>query len=61
MKWPGAIEVTSARDYTMIGNSIAGSEKFGLITSGVPCNDETAYLRIRDNEVIIIASFWSEK
>ena len=51
LKWPGAIEVVSARDYTMIGNSIAGSEKVGLITSGVPCNDESAHLRVRDNEV----------
>ena len=51
MKWPGAIEVTTAIDYTMIGNCVAGSEKFGLITSGVPCGDQQAYNRVRDNEV----------
>lgn len=38
----------------MIGNSIAGSEKVGLITKGVPCDDMTAQNRIRDNEVIFV-------
>ena len=52
MKWPGAIETRFAEDYTMIGNSIAGSEKVGLITGGVPCEDNNALLRVRDNEVI---------
>ena len=51
MKYPGAIQVYKAVEYTMIGNSVAGSEKMGLITAGVPCSDETAKLRIHSNEV----------
>ena len=51
MKWPGALQVHEAKDYTMIGNVIAGSEKIGLITRGVDCNDKDAWKKIRDNEV----------
>ena len=53
MKWPGAIQVQDADNYTMYGNCIAGSEKNGLITRGVDCNDNKAIIRIYQNEVII--------
>ena len=36
---------------TFIGNSIAGSEKIGLIYAGIECNDNEAANRIYDNEV----------
>ena len=51
MKWPASVMVNRAIQLTMIGNSIAGSEKIGLITAGVPCDDLEATHRIRDNEV----------
>nr|XP_047143668.1 fibrocystin-L-like isoform X2 [Hydra vulgaris] len=51
MKWPGAIQVHNAVNYTMYGNSIAGSEKIGLITRGVDCNDNNAIARIYNNEI----------
>ena len=43
--------VHKATKLTMIGNSIAGSEKLGLITAGVPCDDVEATNRIYGNEV----------
>lgn len=51
MKWPGAIQVELAKDFTMIGNSVAGGEKVGYRMHGVPCSDATAHERVRDNEV----------
>ncbi|XP_065660201.1 fibrocystin-L isoform X2 [Hydra vulgaris] len=51
MKWPGAIQVHNAENYTMYGNSIAGSEKNGLITRGVDCNDNDAIKRVYNNEI----------
>ena len=52
MKWPGAIQVDKATDYTMIGNSIAGSEKLGYLTTGVKCDDYTE--NVKDNEVYCV-------
>ena len=43
--------IKEASQLTMIGNSIAGSEKIGLISSGVSC-DEESNNRIYNNEVI---------
>ena len=52
MKWPGAIQTVNAKDYSMIGNSVAGSEKIGFKTFGVDCDDVNSHKRIRDNEVM---------
>lgn len=51
MKWPGAIDLLEAEDYTLIGNVIAGSEKVGYKTRGESCNDITASERVKNNEV----------
>jgi len=50
MKWPASLMIKAASKLTMFGNCIAGSEKIGLITSGVSC-DEQSTNQIRDNEV----------
>ena len=49
LKWPGAINVDKAVNYTMIGNSVAGSEKVGIRFPGIPCEDISK--RIYGNEV----------
>lgn len=59
MKWPASVMVHRATQLTMIGNSIAGSEKIGLITAGVPCDDLEATNRIYDNEVNTILNIFS--
>ena len=40
-----------ATNLTMIGNSIAGSEKVGLKTPGMHCDDKDSMSKVRDNEV----------
>jgi len=52
MKWPGAIHVLEADNLTLIGNTVAGSEKVGLKWRGQKCSEETAADdRVRDNEI----------
>ena len=52
MKWPGAIHVLNTDNLTLIGNTVAGSEKVGLKWTGQKCSDEgTASDRVRDNEI----------
>ena len=51
MKWLAAVNTVHAVNLTFIGNSIAGSEKVGLITAGTDCDDEESHMRFRDNEV----------
>ena len=36
--WPGGIEVILARNTTMIGNAVAGSERVGFLIPGENCN-----------------------
>lgn len=52
LKYPGAIDLIKAENYTLIGNVVAGSEKIGIKTRGEKCSDTTASDRVRDNEVI---------
>ena len=52
MKWFAAVDVYRATNLTMIGNSIAGSEKVGLKTPGVDCANNESLTMVRDNEVI---------
>ena len=42
----------AATNLTMIGNSIAGSEKVGLKAPGVHCDDKDSLSKVRDNEVM---------
>jgi len=45
--------IKAASKLTVIGNSIAGSEKIGLITNGVSCiSNEQSNNQFRDNEVV---------
>ena len=51
LKWPASIMLNKAENFTMIGNSVAGSEKIGIKTNGFSCSDDTSSLKVRDNEV----------
>lgn len=52
IKWPGAISAIKAKNLTLIGNSIAGSEKDGLHWQGQKCSESGfAQRMVRDNEI----------
>uniref|UniRef100_A0A7M5X729 Cadherin domain-containing protein n=2 Tax=Clytia hemisphaerica TaxID=252671 RepID=A0A7M5X729_9CNID len=51
LKWPASVMLYHTTNLTFIGNSIAGSEKIGLIYAGTECNDNNAGNRIYDNEI----------
>ncbi len=48
--WPGGIEVSKAKDTTMIGNAVAGSEKIGFLIPGESCDVVDNTRDWRDNE-----------
>lgn len=49
LNWDGALNLEKAKDFTVIGNSIAGAEKVGIRFPGVPCDDVSK--RVYGNEV----------
>lgn len=49
LNWDGALNLDKAKDFTVIGNSIAGAEKVGIRFPGVPCDDVSK--RVYGNEV----------
>ncbi|XP_066933159.1 fibrocystin-L-like [Clytia hemisphaerica] len=52
IKWPGAIDIVKTENMTLIGNTIAGSEKDGLHWRGQKCSEAAeADNLVRDNEI----------
>lgn len=48
--WPGGIEVVKAKNTTMIGNVVAGSERIGFLIPGEDCNVVNPERDWQDNE-----------
>lgn len=48
--WPGAIEVHEATDVTLINNTVAGSERFGIMLDGEKCTADSPGISV-GNEV----------
>ena len=50
MFWPGGIEVIKAKNTTMIGNAVAGSERIGFLIPGEDCEVINRERDWRENE-----------
>ena len=48
--WPGGIEVIKAKNTTMVGNVVAGSEKIGFLIPGESCQDVNRERGWKENE-----------
>ena len=51
LKFPAALHLDKAENFTLIENVIAGSEKFGIRSTFAQCSEENPEARIRDNEI----------